>query len=219
MIYEFIFNHKVYAIKREINFNISDAVNEEVVLFRDLDNAQSFFRSITHDQLASEDLLQIAKRLGVTNSGSAPQTTQAVFEKLCLKVFYGELVLVEIKPVPVIWFEKCCISTIMQINIVLASCKHLDKVIFGSRVFTALFSHTRGNALYSYLSTATNFYGINPSEISGREWEAFGKAIAAVPLVERKSSFKLAQYEVKNHIKDNKQDLRKFWEGIMNAFA
>lgn len=219
MIYEFIFNHKVYSIKKEIDFDVSDAVNEEVVLFRDLNSAQSFFRSITQDKLACEDLLQIAKRLGVTNSGDAPKTTQAVFEKLGLKVFYGELLLVEIKPVPVIWFEKCCIITAKQINAVLAGHKILDKAIFGSRVLTAVFSHTRGNALYSYLSTTTNLYGIDPSEISGREWEIFASAIASVPQVERKSCFNLTQYEVLKHTQDNKQDLRIFWEGVKNAFA
>ncbi len=62
MLQEFIHGHKVYAIKKEIDI---DASNEEVVLFRDLNSAQAFFRSIAKDPFACEDVLSVAKWIGI----------------------------------------------------------------------------------------------------------------------------------------------------------
>jgi hypothetical protein len=58
MLQEFIYEDKVYRLRSQLDL---DSPNEEPILFRDLNSAQAFFRSIAKNRLACEDLLEAAK--------------------------------------------------------------------------------------------------------------------------------------------------------------
>ncbi len=220
MLQEFIHDHKVYAIKKEIDI---DASNEEVVLFRDLNSAQAFFRSIAKDPFACEDVLSVAKWIGISNPGSPKkqdrQSVQQILEQLCLKIYAGNLILVEIKPMPVIWLEECCIESIAVIKGKLKSSPVLDKALLVGKLATIFSSNSRGSSLASIASSAIATHGIDIRDINSKEWEALARSIIDVPKITRKSIFKVAKQETFKHLKENKQELRLFWEGVMDVFA
>jgi hypothetical protein len=217
---EFIFDHKVYAIIKEIEF---DAFKYEVILFRDLNKAQAFFRSVAQNRFAREDLLKAAKWNGVANTASVgknnPQASHTILEKLCLKIWAGELLLVEIKPAPATWFEDCCIKSIKAINGILKSHKILDNILLPSKLVLLLWYPVRSPQAVGAFSTAVGLYNIELRDISAKDWEVLAKAILAVPEITRRSVFNVAHEEAVLHEFGNKKELHLFWKGVMNAFA
>lgn len=82
----FIYEHKVYALIHEITFN---PANEKIILFKDLNSIQTFFKSVSMNPLASEDLLTAAKWAGISFftscSNQSPQKrVQHVIEHIAL---------------------------------------------------------------------------------------------------------------------------------------
>ena len=101
MLHEFIHQGNVYRLKSHLELN---SPNEEPILFQDLNSAQAFFRSVSRNRLACEGLLDAAKWFGISNPGvydkNISQAPQASLEQICSKISTGDILLVEIKPVP-----------------------------------------------------------------------------------------------------------------------
>jgi hypothetical protein len=149
-----------------------------------------------------------------------PEIVQQTFEQLCLKIWAGDLLLVEIKAKPIIRFKKCCIQSIDAINMIIKNANPLHKTLFISKLALLFFSHPRGGNLLGQVSTAVNLSGVNLRDINALDWEALAKAMMSVGDIARKSAFKTAQLEARvNHAKDNDRELVFFWEGVMDAFA
>jgi hypothetical protein len=215
---EFIFEDKVYRIRSQLDLT---SPNEEPILFRDLASAQAFFRSVAKNRLACEDLLEAAKWLGISNPGiynkKIPQTAQAVLEQLCLKLWRGDILLVEIKPF--IWFEKCCIKSLDSINVILKSSKALGNALLPSKLVLLLWYPLKAQPLVGIVSTAVGMYGIDPSKISANDWQILAKSILDVPKITRERVSKIAEYETIKHEFDNKRELQHFWKGIYDTFV
>lgn len=221
MLQEFMHDHKVYAVRNKVDFG--SPFNEEVVLFRNLDRAQEFFRSAAQDPFARKDLLKVADRLKPTYCRPkkiCPKSTdQEQIEQLCLRVFQGDLILVEIKPKPAVWLEDCCIKSKDAIGAILKNAKVLDKALLAGKILTIFVSNSRGSNLASIASTAVATHGIDISNINSKEWEILARAIMAVPIVARRKAFDIAGDERRKHELDNKRELEIFWKGVCDAFA
>ena len=156
MIQEFIFNFKVYAIKRSI-----EELNpyESFILFGNLDTAQAFFHAAGNVPSVREDLLKIARRLlnptWKSSTKNATQTDQMVLGKLCAEVFSGDLILVEIKPPKSsLRFEECCVHSMKEIDNVIGNSKLLGVVLCIGQVNGIFASHPKLPAVIGALSSA-----------------------------------------------------------------
>ncbi len=127
--------------------------------------------------------------------------------------------MVEIKPIPTIWFEKCCLEALKKINGILKSGDFLGNILLPSKLFLLLAYPLGTPQIAGIVSTTVGLYGIDPRKIGADDWTLLAKDILAIPEFTRKSVFKVAQQETFKHLKENKQGLRLFWEGVVDAFA
>lgn len=216
---EFIFEDKVYRIRSQLDLN---SPNEEPILFRDLNSAQAFFRSVVKNRFACEDLLEATKWLGISNPGACniktQQTAQATLEQLCLKIWAGDFLLVEVKPIPVIKFQECCIKTIKAINIMLESSNVLDKALLVSKLVILFFPGPKSSKTGELVSQINKIFEYGPGSPGTDDWMVLAKAILAVPKIARARVREVSGEEVARHEVDNKPDLRMFWERVYDSF-
>jgi len=175
MLQEFIHDHKVYAIRRGID--VGSSFDETVVVFRSLNSAQAFFRSAAQNRLAREDLLKVAKSLQPTfcrpPRNCPTPTSQELLDQLCLRVYQGDLILVEIKPgKPDLVFEECCIESLKKITAVDDSKKIIGIAVCIAEVHEIFASHTRLPSLISALSSAYNY--------KETDWDKLAKAMLSL---------------------------------------
>jgi len=213
MLQEFIHDHKVYAIRWGID--VGSSFDETVVVFRSLNSAQAFFRSAAQNRLACEDLLKIAKSLQPTfcrpPRNCATPTSQELLDQLCLSVYQGDLILVEIKPgKPDLVFEACCVESLKKIAAINDSKIIIGIVVCIAQVHEIFASHTRLPGLISALSSAYNY--------KETDWDKLAKAMLSLNKLSRATVCELAWYEYHKHYEiDNNQELGKYWKRIYDA--
>jgi hypothetical protein len=134
---------------------------------------------------------------------------------LCLMVYEdglrGDYRLVELEaPKPTLEFEKCCVKSMKQIEHVVDNTKLLGPLLCIAQVVQIFASHTRTPGLVSELSAAYN-------TAIQTDFKLLAEAMLSLSIVERKSIYNIAAYEVRRHIEDNKHELRSYWERIRDA--
>jgi len=216
MLHEFIFRFQVYGIRNNLD-QVNDS-SEQVIVFRDLDSAQAFFRDVAKDRFAREDLMNATKWIGIaelkSNKTDDPEIVTVTLEKLCLKIWEGDLLLVEIKPAKVLNFIKCCLGSIEAIQTILKSAKMLKPALLVSKLVVLFFPNPNRDALVGVTSMAKD---LMPSQSESNDWVLLAKAMKSVPDIARKRVYSIAGAELVNHTMDNKHELRKFWEGVKDA--
>ena len=218
MLHEFIFRFQVYGIRSNLD-QVNDS-SEQIVMFRDLDSAQAFFREVAKDRFAREDLMNAAKWIGIaelkSNKTNDPEIVQVTLETLCLKIWAGDLLLVEITPAKVLEFATCCLKSIKAIQTILESAKILHKALLVSKLVILLFPNPNRDALVGVTSMAKDFM---PSQPESNDWVLLARAMMSIPDITRNEVHKVARIETVKHAGDNRRELRKFWEGVMDATA
>ena len=216
MLHEFIFRFQVYGIRSNLD-QVNDS-SEQVVVFRDLDSAQAFFRDVAKDRFAREDLMNATKWMGIaelkSNKKDDSETLQVTLEKLCLKIWAGDLLLVEIKPAKVLNFATCCFKSINAIQTILESAKILHKALLVSKLVILFFPNPNRDALVGVTSMAKDFM---PSQPESNDWVLLAKAMMSIPKITRNEVYEVARIEIAKHIENNRPELRTFWEGVMDA--
>lgn len=216
MIQQFIFQHRVYAIKRVIE-GLDEG--EEVVRFQTLMNIQFWIASVATDPLASEDIIKIARWILVparSNQETQP-SDQALLDQLCKKIYSGDLLLVEVKlPSPKPRFHECCASTIKKIDSVIGDAKLAAGFLCIAQVHSLCGSHTKLPVLAGYLNTA--YYARKEST-----WRDFAGAVRGLRSLVLDTIRVLAfeEYEFKHPRSgddpQNQSLLREYWKGIYEA--
>jgi hypothetical protein len=218
MLGEFVHQGKIYCIKSVLAPVTAD---EHEIKFKSLKDAKNFFAHVESDSFSREELLEVAQWLRPTSCRpriNCPKPTeQELLDMLCLMVYEeglrGDYRLVELKAPkpPTLRFEKCCVGSMKQIERVVDNTKLLGPVLCIAQVVQIFASHTRTPGLISALSAAYNTTQTN--------WELLTGAMASLPKIQRKSIHNITGFEVADHIKDNKHELRAYWERIHDASA
>jgi hypothetical protein len=214
---DFTYDHKVYAFRKDVTIN---PANEKVTFFRNMDSIRSFFKSVSTDKYAREDLLSAAKWAGIsfplTNGKPSQALEQKTIEQLCLTIWGGHLFLVEITFVEAVTFKPCCIKSLKQIDDILAL-KTPFKIITYLGTMATIFYHP-GNGPVGQVSTYVALYGLDVREIRSTTLEALAHAMIAIPVIVRESVFKIAEMEatIRHH---NDRELKLFWKGMMDVLS
>lgn len=217
MLGEFVHESRIYCIK-----SILDPVtpDEHEIKFKSLQEAEHFFAYVASNPFSREELLEVAKWLRPTSCRpprNCPKPTeQELLDILCLMVYKdglrGDFRLVELKaPKPsTLKFEKCCIDSMKQIELIIDNTKLLGPVLCIAQAYEIIASHARTPALISALSASYNTTQTN--------WKLLAEAMLSLSEIQRKSIFKIAQNEYfKHNEKKMNRELGKYWKGIMNA--
>jgi hypothetical protein len=181
-------------------------------------NAKNFFAYVASDPPAREELLEVAQWLHPTSCRppkNCPKPTgQELLDLLCLYVYEnglkGDYRLVELKPpTPALKFEECCVKSMKSIDIIVDNSKLIGPLLCIAQVHSTMASHTRLPALAGALSSAYN--------AQDSDWKKLADAMLSLSGTKRRSIHDIAGIEVVLHIKDNKRDLRAYWERIFDA--
>jgi hypothetical protein len=220
---EFVFRNKEYEIK------MSEMYDEHLDKKRPFQSAKEV--SLLFDRIAREDIIAFqtiieTAELSYHHLCYAPRrcspqpNIQQALDELSLKIFEGEMILVErrqfyrfmgsvfdIRP------EACCIKVIEEINGIISRGKWISVILVALPILKAFFSHPQQSTLSSLVSTAHN--------IHSEEWELLAETIKVIPETTRKLVADVANMHAMYHGSSSNSDrnLTLFWEGVAHAFV
>ena len=220
---EFIFRNKEYEIKMS---EMYDEIREKKRPFLSAKEVSLFFDRIAReDIIAFQTIIETAElsyhHLCYAPRRCSPQPNiQQALDELSLKIFEGEMILIErrqfypfmgsvfdIRP------EACCIKVIKEINGIISRGNWISRLLVSAPIIKALISHPQQSTLSSLLTTGHN--------MESMEWELLVESIKKVPELTRNIVSDIANKHALYHGSSSNSDrsLALFWEGVAHAFA
>jgi hypothetical protein len=219
---EFVFRNKEYEIKMSECY---DEIRDKKRPFLSAKEVSLFFDRIAReDIIAFQTIIETAElsyhHLCYAPRRCSPQPNiQQALDELSLKIYEGEMILVErrqfypfmgsvfdIRP------EACCIKVIKEINGIISRGNWISRLLVLAPIIKALISHPQQSTLSSLVTT-----GYNMREM---EWKQLVEAIKGVPKMTRERVAELAREHSVDHENPNgDNNLVLFWRGVADAFA
>jgi hypothetical protein len=219
---EFVFRNKEYEIKMS---EMYDEIRDKKRPFLSAKEVSLFFDRIAREDITAFQTIIETADLSYHHLCYAPRRCspqpdiQQALDELSLKIFEGEMILIErrqfypfmgsvfdIRP------EACCIEVIKEINGRISGGNWISRALVLVPIIKALISHPQQSTLSSLVTT-----GYNMREM---EWKQLVESIEGVPKMTRQIVAKLARehsYDHENPNGDN--NLVLFWRGVADAFA